>query len=131
MIHKKKDSLVPLMDEAELGSSGFTQDSESVCSTSGNQDSIRPCSSPTFLTRRYQKSATDLYVIVIIGVLSFQRDVFFGYAFSKQTVSGTITGLIMVLTRYFDSHMPLQNCVLLSMDRHQRVQARFPLWEND
>ena len=57
-MHKKKTSLIPLMDEDGLVSSECEPDVELPGSCSIDEESGRTSSSPTFLTRRYQKNAS-------------------------------------------------------------------------
>lgn len=58
IMHKKKTSLIPLMDEDGLVSSDCAQDLELPGSSSIDEESGRASTSPTFLTRRYQKNAS-------------------------------------------------------------------------
>lgn len=62
-------SLVPLMDESELASTGFTDASTLSGSTSNNRESGRPCSSPTCLIRRYQKNSAVCVRVVSCGAV--------------------------------------------------------------
>ena len=64
MMHKKKTSLVPLMDDRDdLVSNELVLDTE--LSGFDSQDGGRTATSPTYLTRRYQKNAI-LYVPLFV-----------------------------------------------------------------